>query len=70
VFTDIRRSNDTVTLTWLSNPGTRYQVQACTNLPPPAWTYVALVQATNTTTTWNQSGLGAAAARFYRLKLE
>lgn len=69
VFTDIRRSNDTVTLTWLSNPGTLYQVQTCTNLPPPAWTNVALVQATGTTTTWNQSGLGATTARFYRLKL-
>jgi hypothetical protein len=70
VFTDIRRSNDTVTLKWISNPGTLYQVQRCTNLPPPGWTNVgAPVRAVGTTTQWSDTGASGASARYYRLEL-
>jgi len=70
VITSIVRSNDTVTLIWISNPGTSYLVQHCTNLPPPVWTdNYPLIQATGATTQWSTNGVSGANAVYYRLKL-
>ena len=70
VFTRIRVAGNTVTLEWLSNPGTFYQVQRCDVLPPPAWTDAgAPVQATTATTEWSETGVIGTSARFYRLEV-
>lgn len=70
-FTQIRVTGDMVTLEWLSNPGTSYQVQRCSVLLPlPVWTDVgAPTQAMGTTTLWSEPGAVGTAARFYRLEL-
>lgn len=70
-FTRIRVTGDVVTLEWLSNPGSSYQVQRCSVLLPlPVWTDVgAPTQAMGTTTLWSEPGAVGTAARFYRLEL-
>jgi hypothetical protein len=58
-----------LTLTWNSQPGTVYRVQAKDDLRLTSWTDVSGdVTATGTNASWTDESLAAHSQRFYRIK--
>ncbi|MDW7980132.1 MAG: putative Ig domain-containing protein [Verrucomicrobiales bacterium] len=67
VITSIKHSNEVVTVTWTSIPGTVYRLQYKTNLTDPAWLAVPGDVTASGTTASKTDNPGTTHRRFYRV---